>query len=212
MNRIASSLLFLLTVPGVHAQCIFENDTCTAFLDANTLLVSDEQSLTGAGQCILVQAGGELTYDGAYAVILVEDGGTVNANGAFNLVLAKSGANVGFCGSGYANRVKHEAGVSLNCMTGNTAGVCAEIIFIDAANVAMTERASSMHFDPARMVMQVSGVEPNALLVVIDGAGRTVLSSNVRSTSVDLRDLPAGSYAASLQGDHDRRNLRFIIK
>lgn len=200
----------LLATSACMAQCSAGNTSiCSAALDPNTIVVNDAQSLAGAYQCFHVTTGADLQYDGAYSLFLVESGGTLNVNGVNNLVLAKNGATVGFCGSGYNNTVKHESGVNLNCMEGDNAGVCAEVVFIGASGIGREQVLPFARFDAvARALLLGPGAHD---LSVFDLSGRSVLQRAGASGMVALHELKVGTYLARLTAPHTDQVIRFVL-
>ena len=210
-------LIMLVVLPwcGQHlfAQCLTNDTTiCTGTIDGTTIEVSGAQSLSGASQCYHLLAGADLDFGGINSFFMLESGATLNVNGATNLVLAKTGSSVSFCGSGYGHHVKHEAGVIINmdCMTGNQAGSCTEVTFVEALSIPEEDGLSALRYDAVDHSL-VFDTEHQVRISIVDVMGRTVQQGQGNHGRFALDQLRSGTYHATLFDNSVPHSLRFIV-
>ncbi len=199
----------------VLGQCSVSDQTiCTGTVDAATIIVNGMEFHTESNACYFVGAGDSLSLDAINCLIMVESGGGVNANGVNHLVLAKAGAHVGFCGSGYANRVNHEQDLaSLDCLgAGNTAMICEQVTFNFVTGLASAAQASgSLLQVNGRSLVAGAGLPAGSALQVMDATGRVVLQRVMSAGErMDRGTLPDGCYL--VHGGGGVQPLRFVLQ
>ncbi len=106
--------------------------------------------------------------------------------------------------------MKNEAGAVLSCMTGNSAGSCAQITFLGSSGIAAHDAQPLMWYDPTRQALMVP-TGGTASIRVLDATGRAVLQRTATNGLLSLSGLKAGPYLAQWHAQGTGGVLRFVL-